>query len=80
MSWLKISAVVIWAIIEFLRWLERNQLKTELTHAWLKQLEQSLKEIEDDVQRANATVTPTDVLLDDPNNRDNDSPGKTGNP
>lgn len=72
MSWLKLSAFLVWGLIELFRWMERNALKTEWTNAWLAQLEQSLKEIEDDVLRANAAVTPTDVLVGDPNNRDTD--------
>jgi hypothetical protein len=80
MSYIKMMGFIIWALIELFRWMERNQLKTELTHAWLKQLEDALKEIEDDVQRANAATTPTDVLLDDPNNRDNDPEPKAKGP
>lgn len=80
MSWLRITGFIIWALVELFRWLERNKMKTELTHDWLTKLEQALKEIEDDVQRANTAVTPTDVLLADPNNRDNDKPTETKGP
>jgi hypothetical protein len=72
MNWLKISGVLIWALIELFRWFERNNLKTTITHDILTKLEEAHREINADVE---AAAHDPIVPVGDPNDRDNDNQG-----
>lgn len=70
LTWLKISGVFIWFIIEVVRWLERQNLIKDLNKDLMKKFEDAHKKLNSNVQSARVSDNGTDYSRD-PDNRDN---------